>query len=267
MLTEERRQQILARVNASPEGAIQVSELAEALGVSGMTIRRDLEELEHKGLLKRVHGGAISCLEGLGLTWIPFAARRREYSQEKQQIGWLAAQLVQDGEKIILDSGTTTLQIARRLAEKRELCLVTNSLPISEVAARFPHARVILLGGELRTDELCSVGSVAAQQVAQYSVDKAFIGASGFSIERGATDSLLPEVEVKQAMMRAARQAILVVDSSKWNIERFIRIAELGAFHTVITDDHLPPEGLRALQMHQVEVLMPQGNFTLPREE
>jgi DeoR family fructose operon transcriptional repressor len=255
MLAERRRQQILDLVNQTPDGAIQVVELSDMFGVSGMTIRRDLEYLEEKGLLHRVHGGAVSRIEGL--TAAPFTERRKEFSRAKAQIGALAAAYIHDGDHIILDSGTTTLQIARNLSTHQNLTIVTNSVSISTVLSRISQARVIVLGGELRLEEECMVGSVAAQQVSQYSLDKAFISAAGFSLAKGATDIDFPEVEVKLAMMRAAREAILVVDSSKWQADRLIRIAPMHEFQKIITDDGLPAATIEALSANHIEVITP----------
>jgi DeoR/GlpR family transcriptional regulator of sugar metabolism len=175
----------------------------------------------------------------------------------------LAAQLINDDDQIILDSGTTTLQIARNLSRHNILTIVTNSISISTILSRISSARVIVLGGELRKEEDCMVGSVAAQQVSQYSVDKAFISTAGFSLAKGATDVYFPEVEVKQAMIRAAREVILVADSSKWQVERLIRIAEIQAFHKIITDDGFPQSGIDALQARQIEVITTRIGFPI----
>jgi DeoR family fructose operon transcriptional repressor len=267
MLTEQRRQQIVNAVNQTSNGAIQVIELSDRFGVSGMTIRRDLEYLEKQGLLHRVHGGAVSRIEGL--TAAPFTERRKEFSRAKAQIGALAAQYIHDGDQIILDSGTTTLQIARNLSKHQNLTIVTNSISICTVMSRITQGRVIVLGGELRMEEECMVGSVAAQQVSQYSVDKVFISAAGFSLAKGATDVYFPEVEVKQAMIRAAREVILVADSSKWQADRLIRIAQIHDFHTIITDDGLPQAAIDTLCANQIEVITPKTSilkFDLPLE-
>jgi DeoR/GlpR family transcriptional regulator of sugar metabolism len=255
MLAEDRRQAIIHRVNQSGGAALQVSELAEEFAVTGMTIRRDLEYLEARGLVRRVHGGVVSRIDGL--TWTPFLERRKESSRQKAQIGLLAASLIPDAGQVILDSGTTTLQIARHLSGRPNLTVVTNSLSIAAVLARVFHGRAVQLGGDLRLDELCVVGPVAVRQLEQYSVDAAFISAAGFSLAKGATDTLLAEIEVKQAMLRSARRAILVVDSTKWQLERFSRFAELSMFHTIISDDGLPPDAIEQLQSTGVQVMTP----------
>jgi DeoR family transcriptional regulator, fructose operon transcriptional repressor len=254
MLAEERRQKILERVNAEERGSIQVSELTRIFGVTGMTIRRDLEILEKETKIRRVHGGAVG--NTADLTSAPFSERRKDFINEKRKIGQLAAQLIKDGDRIALDSGTTTMQIARNLGSIKDLTVVTNGLKVAAVLTQIISGKLIMLGGEIRLDEMCVIGSVPANQVSQYNFDKAFIGTAGFSLEKGVTDSLLPEAEVKLAMIRSAREAILVADSSKWNIQRFIRVAELKAFHTIISDEKLDKNVIKMLQDQGIQVLI-----------
>jgi DeoR family transcriptional regulator, fructose operon transcriptional repressor len=255
MFAEKRRQQILERIHQTPAGAIQVIKLAQEFSVSGMTIRRDLELLQERGLLHRVHGGAISSVDAKSAA--SYTERRREFSRAKAQIGMIAAQLICDGDHIILDSGTTTLQIARNLFDHNDLTIVTNSLSIPAVLPESFNGHVVALGGEVRLDEGCTIGPVAARELAQYSVDRAFISAAGFSLAKGATDVFFPEVEVKQAMIRSAREVILVSDSSKWQVERLIRIAEIQSFQKIITDDGFPQAAMDALEAMGIEVITP----------
>jgi DeoR family transcriptional regulator, fructose operon transcriptional repressor len=254
MLAEERRQKILEQVSADERGSIQVAELTRIFGVTGMTIRRDLEILEKESKIRRVHGGAVGITTEL--TWAPFSERRKEFINEKRQIGKLAAQLIKDGDRIALDSGTTTMQIVRNLGPFNDLTAVTNSLSIAAVLSQIISGKLIILGGEIRLDEMCVVGSIPVNQVSQYNFDKAFIGTTGFSLEKGVTDSLLPEAEVKRAMIKAAREVILVADSSKWNNKRFIRVAELKAFHKIISDKKLDKNVIKIIQDQGIEVLI-----------
>jgi DeoR/GlpR family transcriptional regulator of sugar metabolism len=231
-----------------------VVELSQIFGVTGMTIRRDLDILERESRIRRVHGGVIGI--NSDMTWAPFSERRKEFSSEKRQIGKMAARLIKEGDRVALDSGTTTMQIARNLGMFKDITVVTNSLSIAAVLSQINPGKLIMLGGETRLDEMCTIGSIPANQVSQYNLDKAFIGTTGFSFEKGVTDSLLPEAEVKLAMIRSAREAILVADSSKWNIQRFIRVAELQAFHTIISDGKLDKNAIKILQEQGIEVLI-----------
>jgi len=255
MLAEERRARILDILNESENGAVYVTELSQAFGVSTMTIRRDLDWLEEMALVKRVHGGAVA-YQGLVFEK-PFLERGGEFSQEKQAIGRLAAQLVRDGETIILDAGTTTQQVARHLVDKKDLTVVTNALPVAQELARFLQVSTILLGGMLKRKELCTVGPMVTQELSPLAVDRFFLSAAGFTVEKGATDPDLRETEVKQAMIRAAREVVLVADSSKWGVVTFAQIAPWSAIHKLVTDDGLPVEAIQGLEAEGVEVITP----------
>jgi DeoR family transcriptional regulator, fructose operon transcriptional repressor len=260
MLAEERRHRILEILSQTAKGAVSVAELSESLGVSGMTIRRDLEWLEDASLLSRVHGGAVATR--LASDEKSFTQRGREHGQQKELIGRLAAEMVGDGESIILDAGTTTHQIARALGTRHDLVVITNALPVAEELARWPAIQTIVLGGILKQRELCMVGPMVTQELARLSVDKAFISTSALSIEMGASDPDLRESEVKQAMIRAAREVILVADSSKWGQRALIQVAPLRSVHRLVTDDGLDPAALAVLEAEGVSVLTPERSAT-----
>lgn len=255
MLAEERRLRILDVLNESENGIVSVAKLSELLGVSSMTIRRDLDWLEEKALAKRVHGGVMAYQSVVSER--SFAERDGQFSQEKQIIGRLAAQLIHDGERIILDAGTTTQQVARNLMGKRDLTVVTNALPVAEELCQFPQVSTILLGGILKRKERCTVGPMVVTELARLSVDKLFLSAAGFTVDKGATDPDLWETEVKQAMIRAAQEVILVADSSKWGVVTLVRITPLRAVHRLITDDGLPISAIEAIEAEGVKVITP----------
>lgn len=254
MLAEERQNRVLEILNERGNGAVSVKELSAALDTSEMTIRRDLDALYKRGLLKRVHGGAIS--QG-AMPEKPFDVRYDEYSAQKETIGILANKLISDGDTIILDAGTTTQQIARNLDETKQLTVITNSLPVAAELSHFLNVTTILLGGILKQKESCTIGPTVTQDLSRFSVDKLFLTASGFSLEKGATDPDLREVEVKQAMIRAASEIILVADSRKWNVNTLVKITSMGTIDRVISDEGLPPEAIEALRAEGIEVILP----------
>ena len=255
MLAQERHSEILRLLHRKERGAITVTELSAELDVTHMTIRRDLKYLEALGLLHRVYGGAtIPYSTGEEM---PFVQRDLWFGDEKEAIGRVAASLIGPGEQIILDAGTTTLQIARSLACRSDLVVVTSALPVAVELARCQNVHTIVLGGMLKNREQCTVGSMVGQALSRISVDKTFLSAAGFCLERGATDPDIAEVEVKQAMMRSARRIILVADHNKWNRVAFAQIAPLQAFHTLITDDGLPAEAIREIEAAGIEVITP----------
>lgn len=253
MLKAEREAEVLRLLIGTDGGVLRVSQLSEALTVSEMTIRRDLASLEQQGLVRRVHGGAMHVSNTL-LLEKSFTDRGREYNREKAVIGRLAASLVGEGDVVILDAGTTTLQVARHL-ETRHLTVVTNALPVATELAGREGVSAILLGGNLKGPELCTVGPITTESLSQMAADTVFLSCAGFSPERGLTDPDLREAEVKRAMMRASRRAVLVADSSKFGSVSFAHIAALESLQVLVTDAGLAPEAQQVLQARGVRVM------------
>jgi DeoR/GlpR family transcriptional regulator of sugar metabolism len=260
MLPETRRLQILDRLTRTTEQAVLVTELSREFDVSEMTIRRDLDWLAERAIVTRVHGGAL--LYSNTVTEKPFGDRLMDFNSQKKSIGWAAAQLVNDGDRIILDAGTTTQQVARHLAGKKNLTVITNNLAVIEdlvlcSQAAGGYIETILLGGFLKQKELCTVGSLLTQELAALTADKYFLSVAGFTIQHGATDPDMREVEVKQAMLRAASQVILVADSSKYGVTRLGKIAPMKAIHKLVTDDSISEEVIAEIETAEVAVITP----------
>ncbi len=261
MLAEERQRRVLEILNERENGVVSVKELSAIFTTSEMTIRRDLDTLYRRGLLKRVHGGAIS----QGMTQEkPFDERYDDYYLQKETIGKAASRLIADGDTVIFDAGTTTQKIARNLDDTLNLTVITNALPVATELRHFPNVSTILLGGMLKQKESCTVGPTVIQELSRFSVDKCFLTASGFSLEKGVTDPDLREVEVKQAMIRAAREIILVADSSKWDVATLVRIAFLEKVHKIISDEGLPTGAIEALQALGIEVIIADTTLAQP---
>lgn len=256
MLAETRRMQIIELLRQRGNGAVSISELSKLLKVSEMTIRRDLDYLEERTVLRRVHGGAVAFgpLDG---TERPFLERSHEADPQKKVIGLTAAQLVEDGDVIILDAGTTTREVARNLGCKSNLTVITNNIPVAQDMADCIHVNTILLGGMLKHIELCTVGTMVKQSLSVLSADKVFLSVSGISLRRGVTDPDMAEVEVKQAMIRAAARVILVADSTKWDVTTLVQIAELRQIHQWVTDDQISEEAVKILEEAGIEVITP----------
>jgi DeoR family fructose operon transcriptional repressor len=255
MLAEERRYRIVQFLRERASGSASVAEISDLLGVSRMTVRRDLDWLESGALLQRVHGGAI--INPDTIYEKPFTQRGTESGEEKQSIGLIAAELVEPGETILLDAGTTTLQMVRGLAGKRNLTVVTNALPIAQELCQWPHVATVLLGGILKHEEVCTVGPPVIEELANLSVDKVFLSGAGLTLEKGITDPDLRETAVKQAMIRAASDVILMIDSSKWGVITFAQVAPLAHVHRIVTDDGLPAAAIQAIEAEGVQVITP----------
>lgn len=236
MLPESRRDAIVEAVNR--ERVVRVADLAEALGVSPMTVRRDIEILEDAGQVQRIHGGAK--LPGGPSTDEPgFELKSTQYMAEKMAIAQEACALVQEGMAIGLSAGTTTWALARLLAKHKKLTVVTNSVYVAEVF-RTPGSTVtvILTGGE-RTPSDALVGPLALQSVRSLHLDQLFMGVHGVDLDAGFTTPNLLEAEMDRALISAARRVVVVADHSKWGTVGISTIAELGEVDEFICDDGL----------------------------
>jgi len=244
MLAAERRANIARMVEQ--HGSVRVADLSRLFDVTEETIRRDLEDLEQGGYLKRTYGGAVK-INGTGLE-LPFARRLESHREEKTIMARYAATLVQEGETIILDASTTALWLAKHLIDRRDLTVVTNSIQVVMELAGRPGIRVICTGGNLRERALGFVGPLAERAISGYFVDKVFMSGKGLTADGGLTDSNELEVELKKAMLVAARERIVLVDSSKLGHRAFARIDGLDGFSMIITDPGISMDMATAIQ-------------------
>lgn len=232
MLPSQRRQAVLRRLTAL--GEVGFTELAEEFGVSEMTIRRDLETLEADGLARRVRGGAISAVSRSYEP--PLAVRATTAAAAKAAIGAAAAALVNDGDTVIIDVGTTTLELARALHGRRGLTVVTASLPIAVELGNDPDIRVLVTGGQVRNGELSLTGGAAEDAFGATNCDLAFIGIAGICATPGLTEYNQDDARVKRAAIAAARRSVVLADSSKLGRVAFATVAPLSAIDAVVTD-------------------------------
>ena len=252
MLIEERRQHVLATILR--EGRALVSELSDSLGISRITIRKDLDHLEARGLIQRTHGGALTSQSGTSLDR-SIQEKQQVHLAEKQRIAVAAAKLVQDGQCVLLDSGTTTTAVARALRDRRGLTIITNALNIaSELAGS--DFDVILIGGTLRKNSSSLVGPLAEDTLREMHADILFLGVDGFDSTVGITTPNLLEARVNRAMMQASRKIVAVCDSSKFSHRSLAHIAPPTAIHTVITDTNIETADAESLRALGVELIL-----------
>jgi len=252
MISDQRHQTIINLLEDL--GAITVSDLVKEFKVSEMTIRRDLDVLENQGLLRRVHGGAVS---RRGRSYEPpFMLRTSENLENKIRISQAAASLIQNGDSITLDVGTTTLEIARHLQNKQDLTVITPSLQIANELINHPGIRLILTGGILRIGELSMVGHLAERIFEDFFVDKLFLGAGAVDIKTGVSEFNIEDALVKRAMVKSAKSVVLVADSSKFNQVAFTSIVPLSDIHTIITDKELDPHLSAQIQAKGIELIL-----------
>ena len=238
MMGEERRAQILQIVRS--EGRVKVIELANLFNTSEVTIRIDLNELHQRGLVLRSHGGAV--LPDTILRESPVYERAKAHSEEKRRIGKMAATLIQDGETIILDSGTTTLEIARQIKKKQGLQIITNGVNIAAELLDARGAQIFILGGSVVKEAASITGRFTEEMMDQFSADKMFLSGAGCDPEFGVSGAHVEETMVNRAMMRISREIILVADASKFSKRGMSRIAPFSEIDTVISDTSLREE-------------------------
>lgn len=232
----DRHRHIIDALDAT--GQVTVADLAEQLRVSEMTVRRDLQELEKAGLLRRVHGGAI---RSLGRAWEPpFRAREGQSQDVKGRIATLAAEFLHDGDAVGLDVGSTVLQLVPHLAARSNLTVVTASLRLaSEVAARVAleqDLRLVLTGGVVRSEELSMTGQLAMETLGRIRLDTAFIGVGGVDPVEGATEYNLEDAEVKRSMIAMSQRVIVLADATKLGNVCFASVAPMEDVDVLVTD-------------------------------
>lgn len=233
---------------------VTVPDLCRATGVSAMTIRRDLEELERQGALRRIHGGATSP-ESRSYE-PPFALRAGHEVEVKRLLGRRAAALVSPGDVVMLDSGTTCLEIARALADVEPITIVTPSLRAVEVLQSAPGVRLVVAGGVVRSGELSLIGDLAVQTLEQVRCDIAFLGVGGIDAEAGATEYNLDDTAVKRAATRTSRRRFVVADHSKVGAVALARICPIEQVDGLITDAGADSAATEAISQRGVDVLV-----------
>lgn len=240
------------------KGSISIPEICERFEVSEMTARRDLNQLDRQGLLRRVHGGAIA---SLARSYEPsFSTRANKNTPAKIAIGLQAAELVYDGDSIALDVGTTTLEIVGGIKRKRNLTIVTSCLQIanrvvSELSLS-SDVRLILTGGIVRPRELSLIGSIPEKVYRDLHVDKAFIGIGGIHPTDGLTEYNLEDAQTKQILIQSAREKIVVADGAKFGITTFASVAPISSINTIVTDCSAPPQMISQIRNSGVNVII-----------
>ena len=248
------RQAHIART-VEEHGRARVSDLAALFGVSSVTIRKDLLALETDGRVIRTHGGAI--VPDRSRPELSFDIRERLQQDEKSRIGAAAAALVQDGDSIVMDASTTALAVARRLIARggwSQITVITNGLRIASELAGSSGITVLMLGGRVRWEALSVVGPLGDGLFSRINVQKAIIGAAGFTIEAGLSDATDEEAQIKRSMVAAAREVIAIVDNTKWERTAFATFCPTDQIDLVLTDDRAPAPMVAALRERGIDV-------------
>lgn len=233
---------------------ITVAEICAKFAISEATARRDLENLAAQGKLQRVHGGAISLVQAP--PELPVLLREKEQADEKRRIGRAAAALVQDGETTFLGSGTTVLEVARNLSQKKGLTVITNSLPVLNTLAGLHEISVIATGGMLRVSELSFIGHITEQALDEINADRVILGIRAISLENGLTNDYLSETKTDRAILRAGREVIIVADHTKCGVVSTAFVAPLTSIHKLVTDDKSSGKFVSALKRQGIDVIV-----------
>jgi DeoR/GlpR family transcriptional regulator of sugar metabolism len=250
------QRQMLIAEEIRRRGAVRVSELTELLGVSDMTVRRDLDAMADSGLIEKVHGGATA--RSHPSTEEPgFEAKSRRQSREKEAIAAAAAELVQSGQAVALGAGTTTWRLAHHLLDVPELTVVANSIQVASVLHRSPRPdRTVVLTGGVRTPSDALVGPVALSALQSLHVDVLFTGVHGMAEDAGFTTPNLLEAETNRALISSAERVVVIADHTKWGVRGLSRFASLGEADVLVSDNGLPLEARTALGEHIDEVVI-----------
>ena len=251
MFAEERRIKIVDLIEERQK--VTVEELCGTFGVSSATIRTDLQELQSSGFLTRTHGGAIRKAK----TGFELNSRQKQVQHlvEKQRIAKAALSLIDNGDRIILDTGTTTLELAKLLHQRKDITVITNDLIIASVLEEIQDIDVIVIGGVLRKRFHCTIGIQGRDTCAGLTVDKAFMGVNSLSLAKGATTPDISQAETKKMMVTLANRVILLCDSSKIGKVSFAQFATLDRIDTVVTDA-IDDDTRSQFAEHDVEVVV-----------
>ena len=258
------RQQHIAR-SVEEFGRVRVTDLAERFEVSEVTIRKDLRVLETEGRVVRAHGGALA--PGRSRPERAFEVRERLQRTEKERIGATAANLVIDGESIALDASTTALAMARSLRARGgwvHLTVITNGLRIASELVGQHGITVAMPGGFVRSEALSVVGPLGSGLLERVNIQKAFMGAAGFTLETGLSDATDEEAQIKRLIVGAAREVVALIDHTKWGRSAFATFCPTDMLTAVVTDGEAPAEMAEALRERLVVVHIAPGRETTP---
>ncbi len=232
MFQIERQNKILNHLNMAQKA--NTEELASIFDVSKVTIRRDIDALAEKGLLIKTHGGAIAIKNTL-LNEIPYSTRNESNREEKEKIGIMAADLIEDGDTIILDSGSTTLEIAKNIKQKN-VTIITNDVSIVMELSHTKN-KIIVCGGSLNSPAFSLIGNEAVEFFKKIHVNKTFLGCDALDLDFGVSNRTFDEVNIKRAMIRAAEKVIIVTDNSKLDKKVFCHLCDVSVFDTIVIND------------------------------
>lgn len=251
-MLHDRRAKIVQMI--SSDRMLKVSDLTELFKVSIETIRRDLEYLEQKGYLNRVYGGAVAkSMYGMEPD---YSMREVKHFAEKTAIGEAASNLIEDGDTIVIDVGTTTLEFAKWLKGKKKVTVITNAIQIALELVQDKDIRVMMMGGELRGGEYSTSGFLAEDAMKMFNVDKVVLGIGGITVKGGVTDYNIEEANLRRLMVKRTGMVIGLADFSKFGVTALNHICSANRLHTLVTDQNTPPKYLAEFRNLGINVVV-----------
>lgn len=251
MLAIERRRKIISRLNSS--GKVIVNELAREFDVTEETIRRDLDKLDKEGIASKTYGGAVS--KSVSPLDLPYNVRESVNVEQKERIAEKLSEMIRDGERIMVDSSSTVLYLIKKLKDKKDLTIITNSVKVLLELADKPDWTVLSTGGRLKKGALSLGGSSAEKMINSFHVDKVVISCKGLDMSFGVTDSNENDCRIKQAMLECAERRILALDSEKIDKKSFIRICSLSDIDMIVTDSEPSEEWLSFCEKNEIDMI------------
>jgi len=251
MLKGERLYKLVDYINEKK--TVTINELCDYLIVSKATINRDLKVLEEEKLITRTHGGAMSLAKGTKFEPI-YIVKERERTKEKDVIASLAVELIKHGETIYLDSGTTTLALAKRLKDISNMTVITNDLKIAYTLCSEDHIELVVLGGQQRKGVYSLLGPFAENTLKILNIDKAFLGADAIDINKGITNSNIDESNLKKSIIEMSNEVIALIDSSKFGNVSFVKVCEVNDVNKIITDSNISIEEVEKFESKDIKL-------------
>lgn len=252
MLPQQRREKILDLI--TEDGHATVFQLSTIFKVTEVTIRQDLEKLEKEGFIVREHGGAY--LKNIGLNVKNFVLQNQDHLAEKASIAEKALEYINDGDTIILDSGSTTTEIAKLITNYKNLTVITNALNIAMILGVIPEINLVVTGGEFKAPTLSLTGQKAADFFEGLHVDKLFLATAGITLKSGLTYPSISDIVVKRAMIESANEVFLVADSSKVGKSSFASLGALSLIDSLITDSHISEDDIKMLKNNDIKIII-----------
>jgi DeoR family transcriptional regulator, aga operon transcriptional repressor len=252
LLAQERRNRIVEL--AQHHAAVRIGDLSKMFEVSDVTIRSDLEVLAKQGYVIRGRGGAVANVRASLSS--AFEQRAGRHLEEKQRIGAAAARLVSPSDTIIMDAGSTLMEMAKSLDRVAPLTVITNALNIAMQVGSLPDVNVFVIGGSLNRLSLCTIGLQAEHDLGDLVAQKAFVGIPAISPDAGLTDLSIESARTKRALIAAAQQVILLADSSKWGEIGFAKVIPLTRVNTIVTDTGLPDDARAIIEHQGIELIL-----------